>query len=165
MAFAAMTPLATITLTSAASAVTFSNIPATFKDIRIISNVTSLSASPTAQGSNLRFNGDSGSNYSTNYGYSNGSSLGAGIDNTTSASWGQFPSTGGIDHLDILDYASTTKQKVTLGRADGNGASTWMYCSKWASNSAITSITLNSPDFGGKTFGIGSTFSIYGIAG
>jgi hypothetical protein len=159
----AMVALATITLGSAASTVTFSSIPATYRDLRLVSFVPSLTGSPTAAGAFARFNGDTGANYSTVYAYGNGSSTGSGSESTSTLFWGAFPAAGGIDHWDILDYAQTDKHKTAIGRADGNGASTWMYAGRWASTSAITSITLTAPDTGSDQFGIGSVFSLYGI--
>lgn len=159
----ALVALANITLGSAASTVTFSSIPGTYRDLRLVSNVVSLSGSPTALGAYARFNGDSGSNYTTVYAYGNGSSTGSGSEATSTLFWGAFPASGGIDHWDILDYSATDKHKSALGRADGNGASTWMYSGRWANTAAITSITLTSPDSGTKTFGAGSTFALYGV--
>jgi len=159
----AMVALATITLSSTASTVTFSNIPTTgYRDLRLVSYVPSLTGSPTAQGSYARFNGDSGSNYYGLYAYGNGSSPGSDPTSGTTLFWGAFPAAGGVDQLDILDYAET-KHKLVVGRANGNGASTWFYTARWASASAITSIALTSPDTGSDQFGIGSTFSLYGI--
>lgn len=160
----AQVALATITLGSAASSVTFASIPATYRDLRLVSFVPSLTGSPTAAGAFARFNSDTGGNYNTVYAYGNGSSTGSGTEtNSTTLFWGAFPAAGGIDHWDILDYAQTDKHKSAIGRADGNGASTWMYAGRWASTSAITSITLTSPDSGSDQFGIGTTFALYGI--
>lgn len=158
----AFVALATTTLASSSGTVTFSSIPGTYRDLRIVSMVTSLSGTPTAYGSSIRLNNDTGSNYSTIYAYGNGSSTGSGAESGTSASLGQFPASGGIDHLDIMDY-STDKHKTMLGRADGNGASTWMYSTRWASTAAVTSITITAPDLGADTFQAGSTFSLYGV--
>lgn len=159
----AMVALATITLGSAASTVTFASIPATYRDLRLVSQVLSLSGTPTAYGSSIRFNSDSGSNYSTIYAYGNGASTGSGSEGGTTLSWGQFPNTGGFDTFEILDYSATDKHKSTLGRSGSVSASVWMYANRWASTSAITSITLTSPDLGADTFAAGSTFSLYGI--
>jgi len=159
----AMVALYSTTLSGAASSVTIAGIPGSYRDLRLVSNVVSLSGSPTAQGSNIRFNGDSGSNYWTVYTYANGSSSGSGGESGTSGSWGQFPSTGGLDILEIMDYSATDKHKTAIGRSNGVSASAWMYVNRWSSTSAITSITLYSPDFGADMFAAGSTFSIYGI--
>ena len=160
----AMVALANLTLGSAASTVTFASIPATYRDLVLVSFVPSLSGSPTAKGAYLRLNGDTGSNYNTVYMYGNGSSTGSDPEtNSNTLFWGAFPAAGGIDNFTILDYAQTDKHKSTLGRANGNGASTWAYAGRWASTSAVTSIALTSPDTGSDQFAIGSTFSLYGV--
>lgn len=161
----AMVALATTTLGSAASSVTFGSIPATYRDLRLVSLVPSLSGAPLASGAWIRFNSDSGANYNTVYAYGNGSATGSGTEVSVSTLfWGAFPAAGGMANLDILDYSATDKHKSVLGRADGNGGSTWMHAGRWASTSAITSILLEAPDTGTKTFAAGSTFSLYGIA-
>jgi len=159
----ALTPLANLTLASTQASITFSSISQSYRDLILITNISSLSGSPTQQGSNVRFNGDSGSNYHTIYALGNGSSNGAGNESGTSLSWGQFPSTGGFDKWEILDYSATDKHKIAIGRSNGVNASVWMYVNRWASTAAITSITLNSPDYGSDVFGIGSTFALYGV--
>lgn len=159
------TALATITLGSAAASVTFSNIPGTYRDLRLISLVPSLvGGNPTASGAWLRFNGDSATNYNTVYAYGNGTSGGSGTEpGVSTLFWGAFPGGGGMATLDILDYSATDKHKSALGRADGNSANAWMHAGRWASTAAITSIFLESPDTGTKTFAAGSTFSLYGV--
>jgi len=73
----AMVALATTTLGSAASSITFGSIPATYRDLRIVVSVRSDSVnSPYAQ-CRLQFNADTGSNYPTVEMTGDGSSAGA----------------------------------------------------------------------------------------
>jgi len=161
---AALVPLQNITLGSAAASVTFASIPGTFRDLVLVSHVLSLTGSPTAKGAFARFNADTGTNYNSVYMYGNGSSTGSDPEtNSNTLFWGAFPAAGGNDIWNIFDYSQTDKHKVTLGRANGHGASSWAYAGRWASTAAITSITVTSPDTGTDLFGIGSTFALYGV--
>lgn len=67
--------------------------------------------------------------------------------------------------IDILDYASTDKNKTvrTLLGFDTNGAGTVYFNSGlWANTSAITSVTLTNRDY---VFPQYSSFALYGIKG
>ncbi len=58
---ATYTPIASATLAASTSSITFSSIPATYTDIVVVINdINSTGSFDT----NIRFNGDSGSNYS-----------------------------------------------------------------------------------------------------
>jgi hypothetical protein len=83
------TPIATTTLGSAASSVTFSSIAGTYTDLRIVySTVSSADA-----GNYLRFNSDSGSNYSNTTLFGNGSSAGSNRNTSSTGMYGAFNST------------------------------------------------------------------------
>jgi hypothetical protein len=58
----AITPLANITLGSAAASVTFSSIAATYKDLYLVAQTGLSSAGQTV---NVQFNNDTGANYNT----------------------------------------------------------------------------------------------------
>jgi hypothetical protein len=154
----AQVALATITLGSAASTVTFSSIPATYRDLRLV-----IQASSPADTADIvaRFNGDSGANYSLVQMYGNGSTA------TSSASSGQtelyfgyYNTTQGMVQLTVFDYSQTDKQKSALSRSDLPGALVFARAGRWASTSAITSMLIY-PTYG--QFAAGSTFSLYGI--
>jgi hypothetical protein len=158
---AAMSKLATTTLASGSTTVTFSNIPSSYRDLRIVI---------TASADNyanfwLAFNGDNGFNYNYRNAYTT-SSTGAVIntDNTSVPGLqenGSFYTTKTILSMDIFDYAQTNKHKSYLSRFDNADSVTNMISGRWASTAAITSITfqVNSP----RVFAATSTFSLYGI--
>jgi hypothetical protein len=120
----------------------------------------------------IRFNGDSGSNYSSHYLYGTGSSVLSGATLTTfieaggangnSASSGIFSPAV----LDILDAFSTTKNKTTR-MLDGNPIPTSnsinLRSGSWRNTNSITSIVIG-PGLG-TNFVAGSRFSLYGIRG
>ena len=157
--------IATVSLGSAQSTITFSSIPSDYKHLQIrwFSKNTSTSYSIRTN-----FNGDTSSNYSSHALYGNGSSAAAyGTANDSTAEIGQSADTtssvfaGGV--TDILDYASTTKYKTvrSLSGWDKNGGGyVALNSGSWRSTSAITSIVLSS--FTGN-FAQYSHFALYGI--
>jgi len=158
------TPLANITLGSTAATVTFSSIPATYRDLVIVMNVIS---STTAQvGPRIRFNSDSGSNYNHVRMLGTGSAAQSGSQ--SAATIGLI--TGSVTYTsarrftalaNIMDYAQTNKHKTWLTRGDDPGQEgTEANAGRWASTAAITSIQLSQS---ANSFGIGSAFALYGI--
>jgi hypothetical protein len=173
--------IATTTLTSSTSTVTFSSIPATYTHLQIRYLGRSNVVSDYAQNVAVNFNSDTGSNYARHFltGYSGGyTSVDAGADTSqtklslssglSSANWSSQMFGGGI--IDILDYANTNKYKTvrSLAGADGNSAtliSTMSLSSGvWMSSNAISSITLSvtNPSYAFQQY---SSFALYGIKG
>jgi len=158
-------PIATQTIGSATSSVTFSSIPSTYQDLVLVSSVTN-SSSGSNYSLSFRFNGDTGSNYSDTYLYGNGSSAASGresgtfvnIGNTTSIT-GTFTPT--ITH--IMNYANTTTYKTVMGRGNNSGAYVMGAVGLWRSTAAITSMVI-APEFSANNWNAGSTFTLYGIA-
>jgi len=161
----AMVALATTTLGSTATTVTFGSIPATYRDLRIvISAAPNGTGYPGVQG---RYNGDTGNNYYTvrmgGNGSSTNSSVTAGADpwNNWAGSYGLGSTAGAINNfeIDILDYA-TDKHKTSLCRGNTPGMGVEASAARWASTAAITSVTVLVL---ADAFAVGSTFSLYGI--
>ena len=160
------TPLATVTLGSSASSVTFSSIPATYRDLILITN--EVHATSSNQGSTLiRFNGDTGANYTMVYmagNFNNGAQSGTG-GAATSLWTGRFNNVvgnSGIAH--IMDYSATDKHKTVISRgnaAQDIGLPVIAFANRWANTAAITSIVCF-PEIA-TNYGTGSTFSLYGV--
>lgn len=168
----------TYTLGSSQSTVTFSTIPSTYKHLQL-----RLLIRGDYVGANfndnilLRFNSDSGSNYTRHllYAQDNSGALAFGAANTTSAFAGAAPNAStGISNVfaggvtDILDYADTNKFKTvrTLQGYDTNGGGKQRLSfesSAWRSTSAITSITITSDN--ADNWVQYSSFALYGIKG
>jgi hypothetical protein len=153
------TPLATVTLGSSTSSVTFSSIPATYRDLILIITAQ-RTGSPVNMG--LRFNGDTGSNYSQVYMTSTGSTTYSGTVSATNAQIDVYPyapSTGFNNYiLQIMDYSATDKHKTFLRRTNEAGNATEAAAHRWANTAAITSINLAM-----SSMNTGSTFSLYGV--
>jgi hypothetical protein len=156
------TPLATVTLGSSASSVTFSSIPATYRDLILITNGASNIADDFAY---LRFNADTGSNYSwVQMGAVDASPFSS---STTTTSWrtSTFRPSGSrsMTKIQIMDYSATDKHKTGLIRDDSQYDSTLAvraYASRWASTSAITSIQYLTT---AGNLNAGFTLSLYGV--
>ena len=158
------TPLATVTLGSAASSVTFSSIPATYRDLILIVN-GSVSATATVRG---RFNSDTGSNYPAVMmtGRNNLAESGSGTYDALDLSWNTLVATDRfMVQASVMDYQATDKHKSVLIRNHGVTASfgTGVYAqaARWANTSAITSFQVFTST---ANFNSGTTFSLYGIA-
>ena len=162
-------PIATTTLGSAASSITFSSIPATYTDLKIIFVARSARSNLTDQ-PRLQYNADTGANYSRTVLRADGSIaesfrntgqtyiiIGSQIPAATASS-GLF----GFIELDIFSYAgSTFKTLFSSDSGDMNGSG---YVDRiiglWRSTDAITSIKLYA-EIG--NLDTGTTATLYGI--
>jgi hypothetical protein len=160
MPTATYTALANITLGSAAATVTFSSIPATYRDLVLVFN-------GTRTGNNnvyFRVNGDTGSNYTGVLAGGNGSTTSS---NTTSGTeWllayvGLDVDVSIMAVLNFMDYSATDKHKTALARMNQPATHTVMSAHRWANNAAINQITILA---GNNGYGAGSNFALYGIA-
>jgi hypothetical protein len=156
------TPLANVTLGTTASSVTFSSIPATYRDLILVSSVKFNTG-----GSNgtleFRLNGDSGSNYSYVFmqGTSSGAQSGAGTITVGVAGQGENSSGSSFSSssAQFMDYSATDKHKTVLARGDSPSTATQAWATRWANTSAITSILLTNS----QGYAIGSTFNLFGV--
>jgi hypothetical protein len=156
--------IASQTLGSAASTITFSSIPATYTDLRLVL------AGSTSASTYLYFtiNGTS-TPYSYTYLYGTGAVAGS-KRNTSAGLTGVFindeVATGissvFLAELDFFSYAGSTN-KTSLSRYSGDRNGTGQVqvnVNLWGSTSAITQLTLY-PSSG--NFEIGTTATLYGI--
>jgi hypothetical protein len=159
--------LATITLTGTDSEILFSSIPTSvngvaLRDLVIVGQGTGTG---NAVSSIIRFNGDTGNNYSevAMYGLNSGSAASYGAANIGFNQGLFFRSTPGVYIMHLMDYSATNKNKTFLSRMDVSDYASFSMAGRYASNSAITSISL--AQNGGPAFASGCTFSLFGIAG
>lgn len=158
-------PIATYTATGSVATYTFSSIPSTYTDIVIISSVQKT-ASGSGNGFNIRFNGDSNTNYSnTNIEGSGSSASSYRASNTVGLFAGALTSNANSAQFDvninhIMNYANTTTYKTVVTRYNDNEFSYVGACvSLWRNTAAINSITI----YAASNFASGSTFTLYGI--
>lgn len=169
--------ISTTVLSSPQSSVTISPIPQSYGILRIHVSAKTNTVSDTTENFYVRFNSDSGSNYTRQYMYANNNSgtlvLGSQISQGY-AYCGILPRSGGsqgnvfgFSMIEIYDYNLTTKNKTwiaTQGLHNGNSSlSTAGYQGgAWLNNNAITSITFIPGD---TNFVSGSIFAVYGLKG
>jgi hypothetical protein len=156
-------PIATNTLGSATSSVTFSSISGSYTDLFIVINSGSTTS---GQDIRCRFNSDSGSNYSFTYLTGNGSSASSG--RATSQTFMPLDYNGYLSGsiatttiINCMNYSNSTTYKTILGRFNTAAFGTDAAVGLWRSTSAITSIEFLTS---ASTFLAGSTFTLYGIA-
>jgi hypothetical protein len=160
-------PIATNTLASNTATVTFSSIAGTYTDLVLVCSNT-LTNTGTV-GLRIRFNSDSGSNYSNTFLYGTGSTAGS-VRNTSSTSCNGYyaavfgTATNALSITNIMNYSNSTTYKTALTR-DGEAANgTDAIVSLWRNTAAITQIDLTCSN-GTSLFATGSVFSLYGIKG
>lgn len=155
------TPIATTTLGSSQSSVTFSSISG-YTDLVLV-----LSSKGTVQNyPSLRFNSDSGSNYSRTILSGNGSSASSARgSNETAANINYMAITNSSDFAyvsvtHIMNYSNTTTYKTLITRANNATNGLDAVVNLWRNTAAITSIDciLNT-----GSYAAGSTFTLYGI--
>ena len=155
-------PIATTTLGSAASTITFSSIPSTYTDLKLIIVPTVTSGTADAK---LTFNGDTATNYSQTRLQGTGTSALSGsrandafiyLDRNT------INQTPALESIDIFSYAgSTYKTLLQQNSEDFNGSgAVAVMVALWRSTAAITSITLTTT---ASTYAVGTTATLYGI--
>lgn len=164
-----MTPIATQTLSATSSLVTFSNIPQQYTDLVLVMNYRNTKDIDNYGYPNLRFNSDTGTNYSHTSLYGSGSTVTSSRQSNISyvncyEGAGNAPNANvyGLIRLNIMNYSSTSVFKNVLIRGGTPQSSTIvaMQAAIWRSTSAITTITVAD---GSTSIGIGSDFTLYGI--
>ena len=156
------TPLATQTLGTAAGSITFSSISGSYTDLVLISTFGVTAGDDLY----LRFNGDTGGNYSTTRLWGNGTAVSSnrttndtGIQPRTPANQPSTVTT--MYRGNIMNYANTTTYKTVLSRYDFASGAADADVGVWRNTAAITSVTFLLLS---STFVTGSTFTLYGIA-
>ena len=153
-------PIATTTLGSAQATVSFSSF-AGYTDLYIVCDVAFASTTNFQ----VRFNSDSGTNYSNTLMVGNGSTavsdrqsnqtrIVPGYNGTTSAQRAVF-------NISLMNYANTNTFKTCLLRVTNPGADVIAQVGLYRSTSAITSIQFAAQN--GDNMTTGSTFTLYGI--
>ena len=156
------TPIATYTAPSAQASYTFNSIPGTYTDLVLIA--TSASSLGTGYGLRMRFNSDSGSNYSWTHLLGTGSAANSNRgSNNSSILIGYSPAAigGNTVIVNVQNYSNSTTYKTSIARANEADYRVGAIAGLWRNTAAITSLTLL--DEGGGNLLTGSTFTLYGI--
>ena len=161
--------IATNTLGSSAASFNFTSIPSTYTDLILVIRYAGTS---NDQNSLLRFNGDTGSNYSRTFMLSGSSGTASGrnsnqtfIQMVQNMGAGTSLDSGNYHIVQIMNYANTTNYKTMLDRTyaqnnSGTQAELLAFVGLWRSTSAINQITYSQ---GGGDILAGSSATLYGI--
>jgi hypothetical protein len=154
------TPIATTTVSgTSTSSVSFSSFSG-YTDLILVINGSVGSNC----GLQMKFNSDSGSNYSFTRITGDGSS--ATSDRSSNATFmelGYYLSTAqNMNVIHIMNYSNSTTYKTVLNRASANTANigAQAYAELWRSTAAITSLAVTASG----NYSNGTTFTLYGIA-
>lgn len=152
-------PIATYTATSSVSTFTFSSIPSTYTDLVVAANLKN----DIGVGYNLfmRYNGDTGSNYSCTELYGSGTASGSArsINQTFTQALRNDNSNFSASTVSIHNYANTNVYKTTMSRT-GSANNPSVFTSMWRSTAAINSITFVMES---NNLVAGSSVTLYGI--
>lgn len=148
------TPLANITLLSTTSSITFSSISQDYGDLVLVVYQTVVASTNEMQ---IYINSDTANNYSRVYFEGNGT---AASTSSSSIVVGPYGTSVATTICNFIDYKATNKHKTVIARADNSGSAK-VTAARWASNSAITSITCSMPV---NSWSAGTSFALYGIA-
>lgn len=154
--------IATTTLGSAATTITFSSIAATYTDLRLVL----VCKASTGMDAYVQYNSDSGSNYSLTE--INGSGAAASSTATINATYILLDSNGVISaaqpqlfNFDIFSYAGSTFKTclINMNRDYNGSGNVTNTVGLWRSTSAINTITIT----GTSNFAVNTTATLYGI--
>ena len=154
-------PIATTTLGSNQTTIDFTSISGAYTDLILVFNGTNATSN---NGMVLRFNSDTGSNYSETYIYGNGTSAlsSFGSSQTRVQVGTDVGSSRATVIVSINNYSNTTTYKTTLGRGSSAGTTADATVGLWRNTAAITAIQCRL-GAGTSSFSSGSTFTLYGI--
>lgn len=153
------TPIATQTISSAVANITFSSIASTYTDLYLV--ISGLGTSSAGQDVFMRYNSDSGSNYSVTGMYGSGSSAASfRTSNQAGLRLGYNDNYSPMFRVNIMNYANATTYKTMISRDDAAGNVTEAAVGLWRSTAAINAVTILA---GSGNLSAG-TYTLYGIA-
>lgn len=152
------TPIQTYTLGSNTT-VTFSSIPQTYTDLILVTSVTGT----TNGAMDVRFNGDTATNYRRNGMYGDGTTASA--YNNPSLAYGLIGAGAGsarsISITHFMGYSNASIYKTYITQ-DSTASATGVACYLWKSSAPINTIALTGDPIG-SNIGAGSTLTLYGV--
>jgi hypothetical protein len=148
--------IATTTASGGSTSVTLSSIPATYTDLVLVMAGSNSSPSDLR----MRFNGDTGSNYSSTVMYGDGSSSPSFRESNQTSFYGAIGTGISNSIINIMNYSNTTTYKTVITRTNSNSFFTMAFAELWRSTSAINSVTCYVTS---GSYNAGVTFTLYGI--
>jgi hypothetical protein len=156
------TPIATTTLGSAQSTVTFNSFSGYTDLVLVYSAKVSTAADLT-----IYFNGVTGTSYSTTYLSGTGGAAQSARSSNAGGiflDYNAYPDSTNFNAAiyHIMNYANTTTNKTIIGRSNNASTGVDAVVGLYRDTAAITSLTID--PVGAPTLSTGSTFTLYGIA-
>ena len=155
-------PIATTTLSTASSSVTFSSIPQTYTDLVLV--WSGLNSASNAEGFQIKVNSGSGTLQSLTRLQGNGSTASSAISANGDPSCGVTGNAGRDTIIaNIMNYSNSTTYKTIISRYNSTGGTddrVGIYVNLTRDTAAITSLLISSTS---GNFISGSTFTLYGI--
>ena len=152
--------IASTTISSTLTEVTFSSISSAYTDLVLVVAPTAGALADTA----LQFNSDTASNYSRTYLNGNGTTASSGrnsADTRIRVDYsGATSGSNGVQIINIMSYSNATTYKTALIRASNASYGTDAVVGLWRSTSAITTVRIFCDGGGNWTAGF---ISLYGI--
>jgi hypothetical protein len=157
--------IATNTTTGSTASISFSSIPSTYTDLRLVVYHTVIS---NTGGLYITFNNDTATNYSFTMLEGNNTVLAGSIGNNNNYIWGANTNPANSTNpalwtFDIFEY-SDAQFKTVLSDVSSARDATNSYLFKtvgmWRSTSAVSSIQIVAQNF---NFGAGTVATLYGI--
>ena len=156
------TPIATTTLGSGQADITFTSFSG-YTDLVLI-----VSGTPVTAGSynlEMRFNGDTASNYSRTVLSGDGSAASSSRNSSQTkiviTNEGNLTTTINNQIINIFNYSNSTTYKTVLARGNRANAGSDATVGLWRSTAAITSIVIF---LTGSNLATGTTATLYGIS-
>ena len=157
---------------STTNSVSFSSFSG-YTDLVLVANGYTLTADISQR---IRFNSDTGTNYSLTYVGGNGTAAssgrttsGTGIYANYLTGWTNSSTQPSNWIFQIMNYSNTTTNKTCLSRANtatgGTYPGTEAIVGLWRSTAAITSISVEAGYSSTHYFAAGTTITLYGILG
>jgi len=154
MATSTYVALATTTLSSAASSVTFSSLPS-YRDYIVVVNGTASATDNVYIEANL----DATSNYPAVSMYGDSGGAGSGTGTNTGFNAGRFQTSPSMLICQIMDAGASDKHTTALARYGSPTTFVTAAASRWQNTAVITSLKVKHSG----TFSSGTTFSLFGI--
>jgi len=153
-----------ITIDTATSQISFTNIPQTYRDLIVVFS-GSLSAGSNYVG--YRFNNDSSSAYRSieAHGYSASNITGSSqyLDTWMNMNQNNIAANQNLSSsVDVLDYSATNKYKLSLVRSGSVDYGNWIESFVWNSATAVASVQIFA--YTGN-LNVGTTILLYGVQG
>jgi hypothetical protein len=162
------TPISTVAIAAGDTNITFNSISSAYTDLVIVASFKAEST--TIVTPSIRFNGDTGTDYSNTTLYGQGSSaVSVRYANKNKAYLGDFAagvsSTNFIPYIiQVNNYSNSTTYKTFLCRynqINSSSGEVGATVGLWRDTSAINSVTITTD--GGQNYAVGSVVTIYGI--